>query len=122
MGDSIAFWKDLMNHPNYDDWWKARNPRNFVTNIKPAVLVVGGTFDAEDCFGAWSLYKAIETKNNNTDNRLVMGPWFHGGWGGRSDGNYLGNVRFGKKTSEYYQQNIEIPFFNFYLKLKGTVT
>jgi putative CocE/NonD family hydrolase len=122
MGDSIAFWTDLMNHPNYDAWWEARNARNFVTNIKPAILVVGGTFDAEDCFGAWSLYKAIEEKNNNTDNRIVMGPWFHGGWGGRSDGTYLGNVRFGKKTSEYYQRNIEIPFFNFYLKLKGTVS
>jgi hypothetical protein len=121
MGDSIAFWKDMMNHPNNDDWWQARNARNFVTNIKPAVLVVGGTFDAEDCFGAWSLYKAIEEKNRNTNNRLVMGPWFHGGWGGRSDGSFLGNVRFGKKTSEYYQKNIEFPFFNFYLKLKGTV-
>ena len=121
MGDSIAFWKDLMNHPNNDNWWQARNARNFVTNVKPAVLVVGGTFDAEDCFGAWSLYKAIEEKNKNTDNRLVMGPWFHGGWGGRSDGGYLGNVRFGQKTSEFYQRNIEMPFFNFYLKLKGTV-
>jgi putative CocE/NonD family hydrolase len=121
MGDSIAFWKDLMNHPNYDAWWVARNARNFVTNVKPAVLVVGALFDAEDCFGAWNLYKAIEDKSKNTDNRLVMGPWFHGGWGGRGDGSYLGNVRFGKKTSEYYQQNIEIPFFNFYLKLKGTV-
>ncbi len=121
LGDSIAFWNDLMNHPSYDSWWKARNPRNFVTNIKPAILVVGGTFDAENCFGAWNLYKAIETKNKNTDNRLVMGPWFHGGWGGRSEGDYLGNVRFEKKTSEYYQQKIEIPFFNFYLKLTGTV-
>lgn len=121
MGDSIVFWKDLMNHPDYDDWWKARNPMNFVTNVKPAILVVGGLFDAEDCYGAWNLYKAIETKSRNTDNRLVMGPWFHGGWGGRGDGSFLGNVRFGKKTSEYYQRNIEIPFFNFYLKLKGTV-
>lgn len=121
MGDSIAFWKDLYNHPDYDEWWQARNPGNFVTNVKPAMLVVGGLFDAEDCFGAWYLYKAIEEKNKNTDNRLVMGPWFHGGWGGRSDGSFLGNARFGKKTSEYYQRNIEIPFFNFYLKLKGTV-
>lgn len=121
MGDSIKFWNDLVNHPNYDEWWQARNPRNFVTNIKPAILVVGGLFDAEDCFGAWNLYKAIEQKSPLTENRLVMGPWFHGGWGGRSDGTYLGNIRFGKKTSEYYQQHIEIPFFNFYLKLKGTV-
>lgn len=121
MGDSIAFWNDLMKHPDYDTWWQARNTRNFVTNIKPAMLVVGGLFDAEDCYGAWNLYKAIEEKSKNTDNRLVMGPWFHGGWGGRSGGDYLGNVRFGSKTSEFYQRNIEIPFFNFYLKLKGTV-
>ncbi|MEI8060215.1 MAG: CocE/NonD family hydrolase, partial [Ferruginibacter sp.] len=121
MGDSIAFWNDLMNHPNYDAWWQSRNPRNFVTNVKPAMLEVGGLFDAEDCFGAWNLYKAIEEKSKNTDNRLVIGPWFHGGWGGRSNGDYLGNIRFGSKTSEFYQQHIEIPFFNFYLKLKGTV-
>ncbi len=121
MGDSIRFWNDMMNHSDYDAWWKARNPRNFVDNIKPAMLVVGGLFDAEDCFGAWNLYKSIESKSRNTDNRLVMGPWFHGGWGGRSDGSYLGNVRFGEKTSEYYQQHIEIPFFEFYLRLKGTV-
>lgn len=122
MGDSIAFWKDLYAHPNYDDWWKARNPRNFVTNVKPAMLVVGGLFDAEDCFGAWNLYKAIEAKSPATDNRLVMGPWVHGGWGGRGDGSSLGNVRFGSKTAEYYQKNIEIPFFDFYLRLKGTVS
>jgi uncharacterized protein len=122
LGDSIRFWNDLMQHPHYDDWWKARNTRNFVQNIKPAILVVGGLFDAEDCFGAWNLYKAIEAKSPRTDTRLVMGPWFHGCWGGRGDGSFLGNVRFGSKTSEYYQREIEIPFFNFYLNLKGTVS
>ena len=119
MGDSIAFRKDMMAHPNYDRWWKVRNIRNFVTNVKPAILTVGGTFDAEDCYGAWNLYKAIEQKNSSIDNKLVMGPWFHGGWA-RGNGSYLGNVRFGSNTSAYYQQNIEIPFFNFYLKLQGT--
>jgi uncharacterized protein len=122
LGDSIRFWNDLMKHPDNDAWWKARNTRNFVNNLKPAMLVVGGLFDAEDCFGAWNLYKAIETKSPRTDNRLVMGPWFHGAWGGRGDGSFLGNVRFGSKTSEYYQQEIEIPFFNFYLNLQGTVS
>ncbi|HMG15021.1 MAG TPA: CocE/NonD family hydrolase, partial [Saprospiraceae bacterium] len=86
-------------------------------NIKPAILVVGGEFDAEDCFGAWNLYKAIESQSPGTDNKLVMGPWFHGGWA-RSDGSYLGNVRFGSKTSLYFQKNIELPFFNYYLKGK----
>ncbi|HVG41081.1 MAG TPA: CocE/NonD family hydrolase, partial [Chitinophagaceae bacterium] len=122
MGDSIKFWKDLYAHPNLDDWWKERNTRNFVQYIKqPATLVVGGLFDAEDVFGAFNLYKAIEAKSSN-NNKLVMGPWFHGQWGGRGDGSYLGNVRFGSKTSEWYQNNIEVPFFNFHLKGKGDLS
>ena len=119
LGDSIIFWNDLMNHPNLDSWWKERNARKYCNNIKPAILTVGGTFDAEDCYGAWNLYKAIEKQSVNTTNKLVMGPWFHGGWH-RGNGNHLGNVRFGSNTSDFYQQNIEGPFFDFYLNNKGT--
>ena len=121
MGDSIQFWKDLMSHPSYDAFWKARNTRNFVQNISPNIptLIVGGLFDAEDCFGAWNLYKAIESKTKN-NNQLVMGPWYHGQWGAQ-DGSYLGNIQFGSNTSDWYRLNIELPFFNFYLKGKGSV-
>lgn len=120
MGDSILFWKDLMNHPNYDEWWKARDARVGCKNVKPAMLTVGGLFDAEDCYGAWNLYKAIEQQSPTTNNKIVMGPWFHGGWS-KGDGSFLGNVRFGSKTSEYFQNNIEIPFFNYHLKGKGNI-
>jgi len=123
MGDSIKFWIDLMNHPNYDEWWKARDARVGFENPPkyiPPVLVVGGVFDAEDCYGAWRLYEAIEKSNPKLKNQIVMGPWYHGGWS-RGDGSSLGNVQFESKTSIYYQQNIEIPFFNYYLKGKGTI-
>jgi putative CocE/NonD family hydrolase len=119
LGDSVKFWTEIMNHPNYDDWWKARDARRVSKNIKPAMLIVGGLFDAEDCYGAWNLYKTIEKQNPATNNKLVMGPWFHGGWSA-SEGTGLGNIRFGSKTSEYYMQNIEEPFFNYYLKGKGS--
>jgi uncharacterized protein len=118
IGDSIKFWHELYQHPNLDDFWKARNVRNFTTNIKPAILVVGGLFDAEDCFGAWRLYESIEQKSPATNNKIVMGPWCHGCWA-RQDGSKLGYVEFGSNTSQWYQDNIEIPFFNFYLKGKG---
>ncbi|MGE5520611.1 MAG: CocE/NonD family hydrolase [Candidatus Dadabacteria bacterium] len=120
VGDSVKFWKELYSHPNLDAWWKARNPRNVVQNIPSttATLEVGGLFDAEDLFGAWNLYKAIEQKAAN-NNKIVMGPWSHGQWGGRGDGSYLGNVHFGSKTAEWYQNNVEVPFFNYYLKGKG---
>jgi putative CocE/NonD family hydrolase len=121
-GDSLAFWKDLYAHPNRDAWWEARNPRNFVGDIKPAMLEVGGLFDAEDCFGAWNLYKAIEAKNPSSHfNKLVMGPWYHGQWAS-TDGTHLGNVEFGSNTSFWYQNNIEIPFFDYYLEGKGDIS
>jgi putative CocE/NonD family hydrolase len=107
-----------MAHPDMDEWWKARNVRNFITDIKPATLVVGGLFDAEDCFGAWQTYQSIEKQSPATDNKLVMGPWYHGGWVG-GDGSTLGNVNFGSKTSEWYQKNVELPFFNYHLNKKG---
>jgi|CXWL01.1.fsa_nt_gi putative CocE/NonD family hydrolase len=118
MKDSVAFWKDMYAHPNYDDWWKARDARKAMYNIKPAMLTVGGLFDAEDCYGAWNLYKAIEKQNPSINNKIVMGPWSHGQWGGR-DGSSMGNIKFGSNTSIWYQNNIEIPFFNYYLKGKG---
>jgi uncharacterized protein len=120
VGDSVKFWHELMLHPDYDEWWKARDARRAVADLKCATLVVGGNFDAEDCYGAWNLYRAIEKQSPASDNRLVMGPWFHGGWH-RSDGAALGNVRFGSKTSSYYQDSLEVPFFNHYLNNTGSM-
>ena len=121
-GDSLQFWKDMYAHPNRDAWWEARDPRNFVADVKPATIVVGGLFDAEDCFGAWNLYKAIEKKNPPTSyHKLVMGPWYHGQWAS-TDGTHLGNVQFGSNTAYWYQNNVEIPFFNYYLKGKGDIS
>ncbi|NEU07507.1 CocE/NonD family hydrolase [Flavihumibacter sp. R14] len=115
--DSIKFWNDLMAHGTYDEFWKARNIRPHLTNIKPATMVVGGFFDAEDTFGALATYKAIEAQNPGNNNMLVMGPWFHGGWH-RSTGNMFGNIQFGKPTSTWYQQSVEFPFFQYHLKDK----
>ena len=81
------------------------------------MLTVGGWFDAEDLFGALNTYKTIETKNPGAHNALVMGPWFHGGWA-RSDGDFLGSVNFGSKTSLTYRETVELPFFNCLLKDK----
>lgn len=122
MGDSIKFWKDLYAHPNYDAFWKARDARNATKNLQPAMLWVGGLFDAEDCWGAWNAYKAAEKNNpGKTFNKIVEGPWYHGQWAS-NDGTHMGNAHFDSKTNEYYQQNIEIPFFNYHLKGKGDIS
>jgi putative CocE/NonD family hydrolase len=118
-GDSVKFWDNMMNHPNYDSFWKDMNIRPHLKNITPATMVVGGMFDAEDCFGALHVYDAIEKQNPQTHkNMLVMGPWFHGGWE-RGDGQFFADQDFGEKTSEWFRENLELPFFNYYLKDEG---
>ena len=122
LGDSIAFWKDLYAHPNYGSWWKARDARNATQNLQPAMLWVGGLFDAEDCLGAWNAYKAAEQNNpGKAFNKIVEGPWYHGQWAS-NDGTHMGNIYFGSNTSEWFQQNMEIPFFNYFLKGKGDIS
>jgi putative CocE/NonD family hydrolase len=79
---------------------------------------LGGWFDAEDLYGALKVYRSIEDSKPAGFNALVMGPWHHGGWSG-TDGDTLGNVRFNQKTSVFFREQIELPFFNFYLKGKG---
>lgn len=118
-GDSVQFWHELYQHPNYDAWWQMRDARKATAHLQPAMLWVGGNFDAEDNWGAWNAYRAAEQNNpGKAFNKIVMGPWYHGQWAS-NDGTHMGNVRWGSNTSEWYQQNIEIPFFNYYLLDKG---
>jgi putative CocE/NonD family hydrolase len=114
----IPFWNYIMAHGTYDESWKTRDILPNLRNIKPAVMVVGGWFDAENAYGALHTYQAIEKYNPGIINILVMGPWYHGGWV-RSDGSKLGDISFDSPTGEYYVKNIELPFFNYYLKDKG---
>jgi hypothetical protein len=122
MPDTVTFWQELFQHPNYDAWWKARDARNATKRLQPAMLWVGGLFDAEDCWGAWNAYKAAEQNNpGKVFNKIVEGPWYHGQWAS-NDGTHLGNVSFGINTSKWYQENIEVPFFNYFLKRKGDIS
>jgi putative CocE/NonD family hydrolase len=110
---------DQVTHTTYDDYWKARDLSRHMKNIKCAVMTVGGWFDAEDLSGPFKTFHAIDQFNSGIHNSIVVGPWVHGGWA-RNDGDYLGDVQFAAKTSEFFRANIQFPFFEYYLKGKGT--
>ncbi|MDP4257404.1 MAG: CocE/NonD family hydrolase [Bacteroidota bacterium] len=107
-------WNEYLEHSTYDAYWQARNLRPNLRNIRPAVLCVGGWFDAEDLFGALRTYEAIEHQSPRNDNHLVMGPWTHGGW---AAGNWtkFGVLDFGGNVNETYHL-LESRFFDHYLK------
>ena len=93
---------------------KHATSRPHLKNVRPAMLSVGGWFDAEDLLGPLAVYRALEAQSPQTTSTLVMGPWSHGGWMG--DGEQLGNVKFASKTGEYFRDKIMLPFFVHYLK------
>jgi len=115
---SNGLFNDQMAHATYDDYWKARDLSRHMKNIKCAVMVVGGWFDAEDLSGPFKTFHSIDQNNPGVSNSLVVGPWVHGGWA-LTDGDHLGDVQFAAKTSEFFRTNIQLPFFEYYLKGKG---
>lgn len=117
-GKDNVFWQQLKEHPNYDEFWKSRGIIQHLKDIKPAVMVVGGLFDAEDLYGPFETYKTIE-KTSDTYNTVVFGPWSHGDWAREKDRQAIGNVYFGDFISENYQKDIETTFFNHFLKNNG---
>jgi len=108
-------WKEFLEHSTYDAYWQARNIRPHLKSVRCAVMTVGGWYDAEDLFGPLETYRSTERQNPGITNILVMGPWAHGAWG-RGDGDKLGHINFRAKTSEFYREKIELPFFRHFLK------
>ncbi|MGA2983610.1 MAG: CocE/NonD family hydrolase [Terriglobia bacterium] len=117
--DQADLWSDQLRHDTYDDYWKARNLAPHLKNIHCAVLTVGGWFDAEDLSGPFKVFRSIEQNDPGIYNGLVEGPWVHGGWA-HWDGDHLGSVNFAAKTALYFRDNIQLPFFEKFLKGKGT--
>ena len=113
-----VIWKEYLQHDTYDEYWRARNIRQHLKNITIPTLLVGGWFDAEDLFGALRTYEAIEKQSPVNNNRLVMGPWTHGSWAS-DEWTKFASHDFGSNTSQVFQDSLETPFFNYYLKDKG---
>jgi putative CocE/NonD family hydrolase len=116
--DANPLFTDQITHTTYDDYWKRRDISRHMKNVKCAVLTVGGWFDGEDLAGPFRTFHAIAQNNPGIPNSLVEGPWTHGGWNS-NDGDYLGDVQFAAKTSEFFRKNIQFAFFEYYLKGKG---
>ena len=115
LGEHVGYWEDLAAHGSYDAYWQARTPLPHLKEVGPAILTVGGWFDAEDLYGPLAVHRTLAAQSAATEHRLVMGPWSHGGWH-RGDGDALGPVRFHQKTSEWYRHEIELPWLNHHLK------
>ncbi len=113
------FWQQIIDHPNYDTFWQKRSLLPHLKNIRPAVLTVGGWFDAEDLYGPLHIYKTIEKTTPGARNSIVMGPWGHGDWASEKGKSTHNHLYFGDSISTFFQREIERNFFAFHLKDQG---
>ena len=114
----VPTWNAFVAHPSYDTLWQRRAVQPLLKSPAVATLTVGGWWDQEDRFGPLATYEALERGDTANRNFLVMGPWNHGGW--RNPSRQMPVVDPG--TQDAYLQDVEAPWFAYYLKDKGSLT
>ena len=115
---AIPSWNDFVEHPNYDAFWRTQAAWHYAASPRVPNLNVAGWWDQEDYWGPMKLYETFEQNDSQRKNFLVVGPWNHGGWAG-DDGSKLGEVPFDSNTSKYYRNEVEAPWFAYWLKDEG---
>ncbi len=110
----LPTWQDFLNHPAYDEVWRARGVEYHLNSVAVPTLTVGGYYDQEDMWGPQEEYKRLEPHDTNHENFLVLGPWRHGSWSGTT--RHIGALQYGAAIGEQYREQIEARFFAHYLK------
>jgi uncharacterized protein len=115
----LPSWTLTVEHPNYDEFWKKEAWVHQLHSSTVPNLNVAGFWDQEDPWGPWQIYKHAAEKDPDHTNLMVAGPWFHGQWA-RDDGSSLGLMNFGgHKTGLEFREQIEAPFFRYWLHGQG---
>ncbi len=115
----IPAWNQFIEHPNYDDFWNKEAFTNALHGASVPILNVAGWWDQEDPWGPWKIYSTLAPNDPRHNDFMVAGPWNHGGWWGK-EGSTLGQITFGDhKTAVEFRENIEAPFFRYYLHGEG---
>jgi hypothetical protein len=114
----IPTWNDFVAHPNYDRFWQEQAMAGYLKKVTVPTMNVAGWWDQEDFYGPIKIHETLERNDPQKISFFVAGPWNHGGWA-RSDGSSLGKIKFGSNTSRHYREQIEAPWFAYYLKDKG---
>jgi uncharacterized protein len=116
---SIPYWNSTIEHPDYDEFWKKEAwVRQLHASTVPN-LNVAGFWDQEDPWGPWQIFRHAEENDPDHTSLIVAGPWFHGEWQAPK-GESIGIIPFGgHETSREFREQLEAPFFRYYLHGEG---
>jgi putative CocE/NonD family hydrolase len=117
--NTIPYWNDTVEHPDYDAFWKREAWVNQVHDSPVPNLNVAGFWDQEDPWGPWQIFYNSEKNDPQRQNFMVAGPWYHGEWQS-AKGDRIGDLPFaGHETAREFREQIEAPFFRHYLHSEG---
>jgi len=115
--DQIGFWRKVVAHPAYDDFWQAQAMDRLVARdpLTVPTMLVAGLWDQEDIYGPVAVYKSLYADARNRDNLfLAIGPWYHGQQ--IDEGSALAAISFDSNTALYFRRHILGPFLARYLQ------
>src|SRR3984957_13406701 len=116
---TLPYWNDVMLHADYDEFWKKEAWVNQLHSSTVPNLNVAGFWDQEDPWGPWQIFRHAEENDPQHTNFIVAGPWYHGEWWSPK-GDTIGLIPFsGHETAREFREDIEAPFFRYYLHGKG---
>ena len=103
---------DIQTHGDYDEYWKQRGyaiSEYYAEHADVPTLYLGGWYDsyARNTCESFTLLSKLK----NSPQRLLMGPWTHGGWGET----FAGDLDFGVDSHIDYN-DLRSAWFDHYLK------
>jgi uncharacterized protein len=115
----IPFWNSIVEHPDYDQFWKDEAWVGQLHGATVPNLNVAGFWDQEDPWGPWQIYRHSEERDPDHVNLIVAGPWYHGQWHA-AKAETIGLIGFGgHDTAAEFRQRIEAPWFRHWLHGAG---
>ena len=114
--EQLPWWQVIKQHPSYDGYWKGQALDDMLAK-KPSTVPTlweQGLWDQEDIYGAVHAFSALKAAGHESNNWLVMGPWFHSQV--NREGYSLGPFRWNGDTADQFRRQMVLPFFNQYLK------
>jgi putative CocE/NonD family hydrolase len=112
-GRDLPFWKDWVEHANYDEYWDAINDENRWDEIAAPALNMGGWYDlyAPHTFSNFNGLRQHGRTPQARQSKLIVGPWPHA----LSTSPRTGDIDFGAHSMVDLEA-LELRWFDYWLK------
>jgi putative CocE/NonD family hydrolase len=117
-GHDARFWRALIRHPSYDTYWERMDVRSRLGKIRAASLNIGGWYDPFLTSTLKAFRGMVEEGGSpeaRSGQRLLIGPWRHGGHARSS----AGILDFGPRAALDLDEH-SLRWFDFWLKGEDT--